>query len=100
MMNQHSEAPFVADIDPAFLALGDFMRVQIRTAEAEFRVRMRELVGRLPPEIAVQFQNLIIDCPAGFIKGLLPFFAIISELVAAAEQLQAELAVQRNLDVN
>jgi len=100
MMNPHNEAPFVADVDPAFLALGDFVRVQVRTAEAEFRVRMRELVERLPPEIAVEFRNLEVDCPAGFIKGLLPFFAIISELVAAAEQLQAELSARRDIDIN
>jgi hypothetical protein len=88
--------PFVADADPAFVALRADIRDNLRTTEDAFRAALREcLLDVIPPELAAAMPSAAVDLPARFLRGLLPFFAGFSEMLDAAELLSAEVTRAR-----
>jgi hypothetical protein len=91
------DVPFVAD-GPEFAKIRPELRQGVREAELEFRKCLEDMLAALPDHLTGAARHIVTDVPARFIRGLLPFFRDLSEMMDFGEIIQKQLVKQGRPD--
>jgi hypothetical protein len=91
------DTPLVAD-GPEFAKIRPELRQSVREAELEFRKCLEDMLVAFPAHLAGGMGRIVVDVPARFIRGLLPFFSDLSEMMDFGEIIQKQLVKQGRPD--